>query len=185
MSDSILPQIQARVESVGPKNGQRQVSLNVGGSIFDVFDGYKQSEQGVMQVASPEWIESMDVPAVLMATMTVDVTPSEMQSGHVEPATNDPTGWQDHTFHGTIESLHKSAKPLLQDVFLFDGVTQDESGGRIDSAAYEDVESAVLRLNDGSILVDISNSDVELSVEDSVSVTTSRIDLIGYRQRYL
>jgi hypothetical protein len=181
----MLPQLQASVEDVGQKNGQRRVSLNVGGTEFGTFDGYKQSNNGTMQVATPEWIEGMTVPVVLMATMTVNVTEPERQSDSIVPATDDPSGWQHHAFSGVVDSLDEDTDQLLDEVYLFDGVSPNEPGVGLDITPYEGIESAVLKISDGAILVDLSAFDGTLSVGDTTEVTASRTDIIGYRQRQL
>lgn len=173
------PQLQAHLESVGRKNGQRKVSLNVDGTTFGVFDGYKQSEQGIMQVATAAWMEHVDLPVVLMATMSVDVTPSTQPPSHIEPSATNSTGWQNHTFFGTIASSPET--PPLDEVYLFDEVAQDESGVKLDPTPYQDGETAVLRVDGGSILVDLSDVAGGVSVGDAVEVTASRTDLLGYR----
>ena len=181
----MLPQIQASIEGVGPKNGQRRVLLNIQETKFGTFDGYKQSEQDVLQVATPEWMSGMTAPVVLMATMTVDVTALDEQSDRITPATNDPQGWENHSYSGVIASLHEDTAQVLEDVYLFDGISESESGVGLDTASYTGVESAVLEVCGGAILVDLSAFDSELSVGDAVAITASRTDLLGYRRQQL
>lgn len=125
------PYLHARIESVGPKNGQRRVVLNTDGTTFGTFDAHEMSQQGVLQIATSDWAENRHVHVVLMATMTVDVTSATSRSDQIKHSADNPDGWEDHSFCGTIEAISEDTASLLGTVFLFDGLDSDDAGVRL------------------------------------------------------
>lgn len=169
-----------RVENAGEKDSHRAVTLDVDGIRFGVFDGYKKAEDGSLRLATAEWLEGIEVEILLMATMEVTITPPEAYSDSIEPSEEDPTSWQGHSFIGRVESVHGTAPPLLSDASLLDGSDKGGPGEKVDSSSFEDTDLAVMSVGDGVIIVDLSDADQEVSIGESMKVTASRTDVMGY-----
>ncbi|RKD93699.1 hypothetical protein [Halopiger aswanensis] len=173
--------INAHIDDVGPKNGQPRIIVSVDGTKFGVFDGYKQSKGGALQVATAEWLEQRDVEVLLMATMTTEVVPVESGERLIDPSTDNPTGWQDHAFQGTVEAVVDDTATLLEEIRLVDGFEPGDRGRGLDPASLEDLSSAVISLGCGAMLLDLSDVDQEVTTSEHVRFVSSRIDVLGYR----
>ncbi|AEH36088.1 hypothetical protein [Halopiger xanaduensis] len=173
--------IDAHIDDVGSKNGQRRVVVSVDGTKFGVFDGYKQSKGGALQVATAEWLEQRDAEVLLMGTMTTDVVPVESEGRSIDPSTDNPTGWQDHAFQGTVEAVVDDTATLLEEIRLVDGFEPGDRGQELDPASFENLPSAVISLGCGAMLLDLSDVDQEVTTSEHVRFVSSRMDVLGYR----
>ncbi|WP_256392926.1 hypothetical protein [Natronoarchaeum rubrum] len=173
--------INAHIDTVGSKNGQRRIIISADGTKFGVFDGYKQTKSGALQVATADWLEESDVEVLLMATMATDLMPVESENRSIVPSTDDPTGWQDHVFQGTVEAVVDDTATLLENIQLVDRFEQGDRGQEIDLASFKDQSSAIISLGCGSMLLDLSDTDRAVTVDESVRFVTSRTDVLGYR----
>jgi len=173
--------IDAHIDEVGPKNGQRRVILSANGTKFGVFDGYKQSKGNALQVATAEWLEGRNVEVLLVATMTTDLVSVEAGGRSIDPSTDDPTGWQNHAFQGTVESVVDDTATVLENVQMLDGFERDEQGQELDPTSYGDLSSAVVSLGCGTMLLDLSDVDREVTMGEELRFVSSRTDVLGYR----
>jgi len=173
--------IDAHIDKVGPKNGQRRIIISVDGTKFGVFDGYKQSKSGSLRVATADWLEKRDVEVLLIATMTTDLMPVESENRSIVPSTDDPTGWQDHVFQGTVKAVVDDTATLLENIQLVDGFEQGDRGQEIDPASLKDLSSAVISLGCGTMLLDLSDVDQEVTTGEQLRFVSSRTDVLGYR----
>jgi len=175
--------MQIEITDVGPDTGERHIVVESPNDVeFGVFDGYKTGEDGIARPATAPWMDGEMIQAVLIATVDVSISPSGRDGPEIKPNEENSTEYHNHTFVGSITSVHESGTELLCDTSLYDGLDQTDSGiGVVDSP--EPV--AVLSTGEGDILLNISDMDTDpadLDLSVIYDVCAGRTDVLGYVQ---
>ncbi|QLH81395.1 hypothetical protein [Halosimplex pelagicum] len=172
--------LKLHVKTVGPKNGNRRVVFSTRGTHFGAFDGYKKSETGSLKLATPDWMEGDEAAAMLRATMEIEIESDKRSSAGIEPSTENPTGWENHWISGRVDRVVNDLSEVVADVSLLDGHDEGEVGSKIDPSSYSNSSAAVISIEDGNMLVDMSDIDQTIAVNSVIRVRSSRLDIVGY-----
>jgi hypothetical protein len=169
-----------RIATLGEKSSHRRVVFESDDTRFGTFDGYKQGTDGVLRLATAEWMVGDRVNPVLRPTMKVDIESVDQSSPTIEPRGQNPTGWERHTFRGPVLDVLDDTSSELTDIALFDDTEPEGSGIVLDPEPFEHECSAVVDVGVTPVLVDLSDVSVSVEVGSYIRCTASRTDLLGY-----